>query len=541
MSTPITTIKLYRTQLAQDNVVMDANTHREYLAILSGSTYPDTPVGASYTVTNCTFQRQAREIRLPISMDVAGRYNYGSFVNNGMTYYCFITDMEYVNDNMTKASYVIDYFHTYQENITYHSVMVERAIVPKADDVYCAYTQEEPVVVDKWDIQNLDTTYPIVDEDSSGLWQYLCVDNGTQANNDIAANAYGNHSYAAVITHNFILQPIVDRLKDIVHDNNSLDSVQGVWAIPVKSDIPFAFPNPTKITLNLSLPENPNQVDVRNQKSMISPYCYVGLFSSDGEDLTLNLQDIVHDASKQFTFKGNFSLLPKPQMIVYPAYYRDNNNYYGFSTITCENFPTPNVASSTVTVSNEMSLLAKKWALGTSIAIGVGNVMSSAGGLVGRNSAEDGGGLVFNKPGVSQAGNIITTGAASLGNIAGAAISLQEQQRHMKAISGVRGNGSAALWTRGIIGITAVMFVPEKDQLKRIDDFFSRYGYAINEIQEPNVHARDTWDYIKTHNAEFAVANAPVEAENTINQMFDSGLTIWHTYINFKDYSQENN
>lgn len=528
MSTPITTIKLYRTQLAQDNVVMDAKTHRDYLNMLSPN---------AFQVLNCTFQRQNREMRLPISMDVAGRYNYGEFVNNGRTFYCFITDMEYVNDNMTKASYVIDYWHTYQTDVTYHRVMVERAIVPKADDVYCAFTQEEPVSVDKWDIQNIDTTYPVVDEDSSGTWAYFMVDNGTQSNNDIQSYTYGNHKYAAAITQGYDFDTIVNRLKDIVHDNNTLDSVQGVWAIPIKSTIPLAFPNPSKITLNLSLPENPNGVTVRNQKTMISPYCYAALFSSDGEDLTLDLQDISHDGSKQFTFNGNFSLLPKPQMVVYPAYYRDMNNYYGFSVVSCENFPVPNVASSTVTVSNQMSLLSKKWAVGTSAFMALGNVMSSASGVVGLNKTDAGTSLAFNMPGQAQAGNILTTTAASVGNVAGSIISLQEQQRHMKAISGVRGNGSAALWTRGIIGITAVMFVPERDQLQKIDDFFSRYGYTINAIQLPNIHARKKWDYLKTQNAEFAVPNAPVEVENTINQMFDSGLTIWHVVEGFKDYT----
>ena len=72
--------------------------------------------------------------------------------------------------------------------------------------------------------------------------------------------------------------------------------------------------------------------------------------------------------------------------------------------------------------------------------------------------------------------------------------------------------------------------------LKRVDDFFDRYGYAINDVIQPNPVARPYYTYIQTiedcyvnkygsGGATQGSANAKQIQE--INDMLKNGVTFW--------------
>jgi len=64
------------------------------------------------------------------------------------------------------------------------------------------------------------------------------------------------------------------------------------------------------------------------------------------------------------------------------------------------------------------------------------------------------------------------------------------------------------------------------DEAKRIDDFFSVYGYAINKVETPNLTGRQYWNFIKTHNAEIS-GNMPSSSKSAIGKIFDGGIFFW--------------
>lgn len=66
------------------------------------------------------------------------------------------------------------------------------------------------------------------------------------------------------------------------------------------------------------------------------------------------------------------------------------------------------------------------------------------------------------------------------------------------------------------------------EDAKRIDDFFSRYGYRVDRVGVPNISQRTDYDYIKTRGANVGGA-IPVSDKAVINALLDSGLTIWHS------------
>lgn len=74
---------------------------------------------------------------------------------------------------------------------------------------------------------------------------------------------------------------------------------------------------------------------------------------------------------------------------------------------------------------------------------------------------------------------------------------------------------------------------------KRIDKFFSMYGYLTNEVKLPNLNNRPNWNYIKTIGANIE-ADIPQNDLQILKNIFDSGVTLWHNKDTFLDYSQNN-
>ena len=64
------------------------------------------------------------------------------------------------------------------------------------------------------------------------------------------------------------------------------------------------------------------------------------------------------------------------------------------------------------------------------------------------------------------------------------------------------------------------------DEAKRIDDFFSVYGYAINKVVTPNLSNRKHWNFIKTKNAQIS-GNMPASSKAALAKIFDGGIFFW--------------
>ena len=76
---------------------------------------------------------------------------------------------------------------------------------------------------------------------------------------------------------------------------------------------------------------------------------------------------------------------------------------------------------------------------------------------------------------------------------------------------------------------------------KRIDDYFSVYGYKIMDWQVPKLKVRSKWTFIKTAGCAIKPNNIPSQFEDAINQIFDNGITFWNDTSNFMDYGDFSN
>ena len=62
----------------------------------------------------------------------------------------------------------------------------------------------------------------------------------------------------------------------------------------------------------------------------------------------------------------------------------------------------------------------------------------------------------------------------------------------------------------------------------RIDNFFSTYGYSINEVVKPLDHGRPYWNFLQTDGAQ-VTGNMPASSKDAIARILDGGIFFWNS------------
>jgi hypothetical protein len=82
---------------------------------------------------------------------------------------------------------------------------------------------------------------------------------------------------------------------------------------------------------------------------------------------------------------------------------------------------------------------------------------------------------------------------------------------------------------------------PKKEYLQIIDDYFTRFGYKICKLENPNINGRRYWNYIEIGGSEeIGTGEVPSKFMEEINNACRKGVTIWHNHANIGDYSLNN-
>lgn len=77
------------------------------------------------------------------------------------------------------------------------------------------------------------------------------------------------------------------------------------------------------------------------------------------------------------------------------------------------------------------------------------------------------------------------------------------------------------------------------EYIKVLEDYFKKYGYKVNSLEIPNLHTRQSWDYIRTNECN-VVASINASSLEKIRTIFNNGVTIWHT-TDVGNYNLSNN
>jgi len=94
-------------------------------------------------------------------------------------------------------------------------------------------------------------------------------------------------------------------------------------------------------------------------------------------------------------------------------------------------------------------------------------------------------------------------------------------------VSNMGGDNSYNFGNR-LDGIFVIQKQVKPEYIKKLQDYFNMFGYKLNEVKVPNFHTRQNWNYIQTASC-VITGNFNNEDLQELKNVFDSGITLWHT------------
>lgn len=144
----------------------------------------------------------------------------------------------------------------------------------------------------------------------------------------------------------------------------------------------------------------------------------------------------------------------------------------------------------------------------------------------------------------------IATGGATAPALAGAVMSVAGnigntigqfyQASLLPNISGGQATGDV-IWAYNRNMFSFRQMRVKTEYLKIIDDYFTRFGYAIKSLAMPNITGRQYWNYVEIGSSEeIGYGEVPAKYMDIINNACRRGVTIWHNHANVGNYSLNN-
>lgn len=514
------------------------NTHKHTILFKTKSeqlTYFNTKMVRTFT--DFSYVRQnGYVVRVPIKADAIYNCNYCMFQNTGFGdkwFYGFVTDIEYVNNEVSAVSFEIDYLQTWLTDFVFDESYVEREHV--ASDEVGEHTVLEPIDFGDNFVQDTHNHYfgvPSEIEAQDDSWKVIIqyVPNTIQDVSDggIVIERIGDSSgivHKGIYSGANIAECSVNA--DEINGNvNYLLShgytITNMYMIP--NSFTKYFPveigdgevgsRPTEYTQSVGL--QTREYTPKNNKLFTFPYTFMRVLNNQGGIADYKWENWA-GGSYRFSIRSNF--INRGVCNLSPYNYERVGNRE--SELSINNFP--------VLSWNENAFLSFIGSQGISTAIdtianvGTGRVAENYDTL---HSFEKDPEFDDYRYGTGLQGGIIKTGASIVG----------------KAFlpKTFKGNGSDTYLdvAENRFGYTFLTMGIKPEMAKVVDDFLTRFGYQVNCIKEPELTSRRAFNYLKTKECNI-IGNVPSEAKTNICGIFNSGITLWHT-TNVGDYSQDN-
>lgn len=480
-----------------------------------------------HTFDNYTYIKKDNVVQVGKNIDEIIDCNYLFYKNTGFTnkwYFCFITNMEYVNENCTRITFETDCYQTWLFQIEYKQSFVEREHVN--DDTIGLHTVPENLETGDYISCNLQPTFYSIPETCFVVATTEQITSGYSTFNQLLP--IGLYYYGLTT-----LQGIRDLIK-ILDDAGKGDTVNSVFVTlkdffsswgtmtdvdgQISSSIRFDYSNTVEVTKVNYLGDD---YVPKNNKLLTFPFSFLQVSNHSGQIINynwenFNLLDIASDGKIKFTIKG--TITPGGSMKAFPINYNNMLNNYD-DNIVVGKLPIGAFNNDVYTnwlTQNGVNIGLNVLSSGLQVASGIGMMATGAGALAG-------------------AGNI-ASGALSIANTLG---SVYQHSLIPDSVSGNVNCGDVN-FTLGLTNLEFKRMSIKNEYAKIIDDYFSMFGYKVNTVKVPNITGRSNWNYVKTIDCNFD-GDIPQTDLNIIRTMFNNGVTLWHNPNSMYNYSNSNN
>ena len=152
---PDSSVTLYR------NVDIDDCEQLVFSSAANQAAYFQSKIHPNGGYSPCTVIRKTGSLRIEKSMAIVSACNYLSFINpigtagDNKTIYCRIVDYEYVNNECTEISYIIDYWQTWMFDVSFNDMYIEREHLSQADWDKAETNPYDPTILEFRTSENL--------------------------------------------------------------------------------------------------------------------------------------------------------------------------------------------------------------------------------------------------------------------------------------------------------------------------------------------------------------------------------------------------
>lgn len=472
------------------------------------------------TATQYSFIRDKGTISTSFTYNQALQCNYMAFQNsdyNNKWFFAWIDDVRYVNDGTTEISYTIDSWSTWFNKLTVTSSFVIREHVN--DDTRGLHTLPENVETGEYISYSSGTLY---NNDSTIVIATTFYPTTDSSGEDVSGStAFGIYNGYRLYAMKDVAA--ADKFLSWTAKNGKSDSIQFIclvpnwilrrseWAEPISewTDI-NGFYEATTIRTSLVVPSTIDGYTPKNNKCLVFPYQYFGISNNAGTNVIYKYENMnIGGSGFQVVTEG--TVTPSCSIKTYIANYKESiTNYDG--GITGAKYPICSWATDVFT----------NWLTQNAVNI----ALDITGGIV-----------------ATGVGIMSGNGAGALGGMSSIANSVASIYQHSLASDSVHGNtnnGDVAYSTNNNVMTYAFRGV-KAEYIRVIDEYFSRYGYKINQAKVPNITGRRYWNYIQIADTEtLGYGEIPQRFMDEINTIARNGTTIWHSHDNIGNYTLDN-
>lgn len=490
------------------------------------------------TVERISYQRVTRGvIRVQLGISVLNTCNYMAFVNtdlNNKWFYAFVTRTEYVNNTTTDIFYELDYIQTYYFQASFGPCFVEREHV--ANDTVGAHTLPEPVRI------NSNIAPTLIQNINVGDCAIVCAKVDIEEDQEFAAaekvgnlvnpikfyifnSGYNDRTVGATVYKGF--HTLTGLLMTQAWANAESEVVSffmfpfNLLGAPTDSGSNSLTRDVLSTDVNIPRPTNLHGYVPRNNKLFTYPFSYVTV--DNGDAVNQYRWEWFRNTAVQFRYIG--ALCCNPEVYLMPIAYNNSDGNAApcwAEKSVINNFPQIPFAVDSYRAWLAQTQSTRKNKLISGIATGAvgGGSTGAAAGPIGAAVGAFIGGV----------GGAITAGINN-------SIADAEARDQANKWSGAS-TGNTEIAT-GNLAFRVNHMCLTAEQAKVIDDFFSMYGYQVNEVKAPSIHTRARWNYLKTNGLN-VIGSVPAECYDALRRIHEHGITYWENHAEIGNYALSN-
>lgn len=519
----------------------------------------------SRTYNQFTYQRKERNyVAVETNAELLYNVNYIMFQNSNFAnkwFYAYVTEIEYKNHNTSWVYYEIDPFQTWLFELNFKQSFIEREHTPRynADGTPVINTIDEGLnygseykIIDDSSYKNYgDTIFILVTSKDylhklpDGLERPFPENIGNVPQGffnyifPISLSGYKEYTYK-----NFSLMSWAEFYDKLNQDTAFVGKVVNLTLldfVPLNVSVDNANANITNMD-NVSLYNarndlgltgsilyindgafTPSVIDCGNKyssfpnyaesKLLMYPYSYTKVTDMRGNEFDIKNEHITGQDLK-FSVRG--SIAPQCKTAYEVVNYKDKTNLL-------DGIINNNVSSMAIIDDYTAAYLqGNQNVLMTGAAV---NVVSSIASIVGNSM-------------IGNIGGAVSSGVGGITDILMLNAKMKDIDNHPSNLRN-QGNNYNFDFANKYTGIRIIKYTVTDEYQKILTDFFKMYGYKVNRVKVPNLHTRQSWNYVKTVDCTI-VANIPQDDLNSIKQMFNKGITLWHN-TDVGNYNLSNN